>query len=344
MQLYLLGILVKIVKISALKSGGISMPLSEQHQHSIHQLHQLMDTVNQIVIGKKDVTKLTVTAMLAGGHVLFEDIPGVGKTLLVKTIAKTLNAPFSRIQFTPDLVPSDIIGFSIPLTEKAQFEFRKGPIFSSLILADEINRTSPRTQAAMLEAMSEGQVTMDGETYDLPEPFFVLATQNPIEHEGTYPLPEAQLDRFLMQLSLGYPTVEQEVQMLSNPNQKEALSRIQPLLSLDKFQELKQLVPTVYVQPDLFTYIVKLGDSTRTNPAIRLGVSPRGNQYCLAAARAHALLDMRDYVTPDDILAVLPAVYQHRLLFKDYLSPRQKTDAIHSLIQKVSVPIKRGRK
>lgn len=320
------------------------LPLSEQHQQSIRQLHQLMDTVNQIVIGKKDVTKLTITAMLAGGHVLFEDIPGVGKTLLVKTIAKTLNADFSRIQFTPDLVPSDIIGFSIPLSEKAQFEFRKGPIFSSLILADEINRTSPRTQAAMLEAMSEGQVTMDGKTYHLPEPFFVLATQNPIEHEGTYPLPEAQLDRFLMQLSLGYPTMEQEVQMLSNPDQKEALSRIQPLLSLNEFQELKQLVPTVYVEPNLLAYIVKIGESTRTHQGIRLGVSPRGNQYCLAAAKAHALLDMRDYITPDDILTVIPAVYQHRLLFKDSLSPKQKTEAIRSLIQKVPVPVNRGRK
>ena len=320
------------------------LPLSEQHQQSIRQLHQLMDTVNQIVIGKKDVTKLTITAMLAGGHVLFEDIPGVGKTLLVKTIAKTLNADFSRIQFTPDLVPSDIIGFSIPLSEKAQFEFRKGPIFSSLILADEINRTSPRTQAAMLEAMSEGQVTMDGKTYHLPEPFFVLATQNPIEHEGTYPLPEAQLDRFLMQLSLGYPTMEQEVQMLSNPDQKEALSRIQPLLSLNEFQELKQLVPTVYVEPNLLAYIVKIGESTRTHQGIRLGVSPRGNQYCLAAAKAHALLDMRDYITPDDILTVIPAVYQHRLLFKDSLSPKQKAEAIRSLIQKVPVPVNRGRK
>lgn len=341
--MYLGYILVKIIKNVRFKTGGILLALSEQHQQSICHLHQLMNTVNQIVIGKEDVTKLTLTAMLAGGHVLFEDIPGVGKTLLVKTIAKTLNAPFSRIQFTPDLVPSDIIGFSIPLTEKAQFEFRKGPIFSSLILADEINRTSPRTQAAMLEAMSEGQVTMDGKTYNLPEPFFVLATQNPIEHEGTYPLPEAQLDRFLMQLSLGYPTVEQEVRMLSNPDQTESLSRIQPLLSLAEFQELKQLVPTIYVQPDLLTYIVKLGENTRTNQKVRLGVSPRGNQYCLAAARAYALLDMRDYITPDDILAVLPAVYQHRLLFKDYLSPKQKADAILSLIQQVPVPVKRGR-
>lgn len=319
------------------------MVLSDKHQHFVRQLHQLIDTVDHIVIGKKNITKLTLTAMLAGGHVLFEDIPGVGKTLLVKTIAKTLGADFSRIQFTPDLVPSDIIGYSIPVTGEAEFKFRHGPLFASLVLADEINRTSPRTQAAMLEAMSEHQVTMDGKTYPLPDPFFVLATQNPIEHEGTYPLPEAQLDRFLLQLSLGYPTREQEIQLLANPTQSETLNTLQPLLSLEEFQELKQLVPTVYVQPELLAYIVKLGDTTRKDPKIRLGISPRGNQYCLAAAKAYAVLNLRDYLIPDDILAVIPAVYQHRLLFKEYLTPNQKTDAIQSIIQEVPVPLKRNK-
>lgn len=320
------------------------MVLSEKHQHSVQQLHQLIDTVDHIVIGKKDITTLTLTAMLAGGHVLFEDIPGVGKTLLVKSIAKILGADFSRIQFTPDLVPSDIIGYSIPVSGEAKFTFRKGPLFASLVLADEINRTSPRTQAAMLEAMSEHQVTMDGKTYPLPEPFFVLATQNPIEHEGTYPLPEAQLDRFLLQLSLGYPTHEQEIQMLASPNQSEMLNTIQPLLSLKEFQELKQLVPTVHVQPELLAYIVKLGDYTRTNSKIRLGISPRGNQYCLAAAKAYAVLNLRDYLIPDDILAVIASVYQHRLFFKEYLTPKQKAVAIQSLIKEVPVPLKRNKK
>ena len=320
------------------------MVLSEKHQHSVQQLHQLIDTVDHIVIGKKDITTLTLTAMLAGGHVLFEDIPGVGKTLLVKSIAKILGADFSRIQFTPDLVPSDIIGYSIPVSGEAEFTFRKGPLFASLVLADEINRTSPRTQAAMLEAMSEHQVTMDGKTYPLPEPFFVLATQNPIEHEGTYPLPEAQLDRFLLQLSLGYPTHEQEIQMLASPNQCEMLNTIQPLLSLKEFQELKQLVPTVHVQPELLAYIVKLGDYTRTNSKIRLGISPRGNQYCLAAAKAYAVLNLRDYLIPDDILAVIASVYQHRLLFKEYLTPKQKAFAIQSLIKEVPVPLKRNKR
>lgn len=319
------------------------MPLSEEHQYAVKQLHQLMDTVDTIVIGKKEITKLTITSMLAGGHVLFEDIPGVGKTLLVKTIAKILHADFSRIQFTPDLVPSDIIGFSVPISEKAQFEFRKGPLFASLILADEINRTSPRTQAAMLEAMSEGQVTMDGKTYALPEPFFVLATQNPVEHEGTYPLPEAQLDRFMMQLSLGYPTPQQEVQMLANPTQSEALKELKPLLNLEQFQSLKAVVPSIYIQPDLLNYIVRLADTTRHTASIRLGISPRGNQYLLASAKAYALLDLRDYVIPDDILAVLPAVYQHRLLFKEHLLPSQKAEAIRRLVQEVPVPLKKGR-
>lgn len=319
------------------------MVLAEHHQHALKQLHHLIDTVDTIVIGKKGVTKLTITSMLAGGHVLFEDIPGVGKTLLVKTLAKILQADFSRIQFTPDLVPSDIIGFSVPTSEKAQFDFRKGPIFASLILADEINRTSPRTQAAMLEAMSEGQVTMDGKTHSLPEPFFVLATQNPVEHEGTYPLPEAQLDRFMMQLSLGYPTPQQEIQMLANPTQAEALRNLKPLLNLEQLQSLKALVPSVYVQSELLTYIVELGDLTRHHAAIRLGISPRGNQYLLAAAKAYALLELRDYVIPDDILAVLPAIYQHRLLFKEHLLSSQKAEAIQRLVRQIPVPIKKGK-
>lgn len=316
------------------------MTLAENHQQHIQQLHQLIDTVDQIVIGKKEVTKLTIAAMLAGGHVLFEDIPGVGKTMLVKTISKCLNADFSRIQFTPDLVPSDIIGFSVPVAGEQTFQFRKGPLFSSVVLADEINRTSPRTQAALLEAMSEGQVTLDGRTYFLPEPFFVLATQNPIEYEGTYPLPEAQLDRFLLQLSLDYPTFHQEVQMLALPNQEEALKDIRPLLNLNEFLELKALVPTVHVQPELLAYIVELGQATRTDTAVRLGISPRGNKYCLAAAKAYALLNKRDYMIPDDILAVLPAVYLHRLLLKHSISKAQKMDYIQQLINSVTVPVK----
>lgn len=317
------------------------MPLTQEQLNAVHRIHGLFKTVNRIIIGKEEVTKLTVTAMLAGGHVLFEDIPGVGKTLLVKTIARCLGADFSRIQFTPDLVPSDIIGFSMPKQGQDDFVFRKGPIFSSIVLADEINRTSPRTQAAMLEAMAEQQVTSDGMTYRLPNPFFVLATQNPIEYEGTYPLPEAQLDRFLMQLSLGYPNAEQEVEMLAAPDQLTSLKEMEPILSLDTFLMLKSSVPTIHVEESLLRYIVALGEITRSDPHIRLGISPRGNQFCLIAAKAYALLDGRSYVIPDDIKAVLPAVYRHRLLFFEAYTSQQREEAIQQILRQVEPPIRR---
>lgn len=320
------------------------MTLTKQQQQTIDQLHELIDTVDHIVIGKKETTRLTIAAMLAGGHVLFEDIPGVGKTLLVKTIARLLGIDFSRIQFTPDLIPSDIIGFSVPSAEEHHFVFKKGPLFSSLLLADEINRTSPRTQAALLEAMSEGHVTLDDKTHELPDPFFVLATQNPIDYEGTYPLPEAQLDRFLMQLSLGYPSPQQEVQMLLTEDPQETLTELRPLLQLADFAALKKWANAVYVHPDLAAYIVDLGQHTRKDAAIRLGISPRGNRACLAAAKAYALLEKRDYLIPDDILAVVPAVYRHRLLFYENLSAEQKDRFIHQLIQQSAVPVKRGLK
>lgn len=318
------------------------MPLTTEQLQAVAKVHHLIEQVNAIIIGKETITKLTITAMLAGGHVLFEDIPGVGKTLLVKTIAASMGADFSRIQFTPDLVPSDIIGFSMPQRGEDAFHFRKGPLFSSIILADEINRTSPRTQAAMLEAMAEHQVTSDGITYDLPDPFFVLATQNPIEYEGTYPLPEAQLDRFLMQLSLGYPTPEQETAMLAAPSNREALANVSPILDKQTFEALKQLVPTIHVEQSLLDYIVRLGNQTRDDQRIRLGISPRGNQFCLLAAKAYALIEGRSYVIPDDILAVLPSVYRHRLLFFENLTTKQKDAYIAAIVKKVQLPMRRS--
>ncbi|SFC04994.1 MoxR-like ATPase [Alkalibacterium subtropicum] len=318
------------------------MALFQKTHLSIEKLHRLIDTVDSIIIGKKDVTRLTIVAMLAGGHILFEDIPGVGKTLLIRTIAKCLDADFARIQFTPDLIPSDIIGFSVPNAEGTAFNFRKGPIFNQLLLADEINRTSPRTQAAMLEAMSEKQVTLDGETHTLPEPFFVLATQNPIEYKGTYPLPEAQLDRFLFQLSLGYPDTEQEVQMLAAPDQQKAVEKLEPVMTLDEFLTLKEVATHVYVDESLLQYIVSLALLTRNHPAIRLGISPRGNQFALASARAHALLAGRDYVIPQDILDILKPLYRHRLLFENHLSKEEIDAFIDQLTRELVIP-KQGR-
>ena len=319
------------------------MTLTTEQIESVDKIHLLIKKVNQIIIGKEEVTALTITAMLAGGHILFEDIPGVGKTLLVKTIATCLGADFSRIQFTPDLIPSDIIGFSMPQEGSSSFLFRKGPIFSSVILADEINRTSPRTQAAMLEAMAERQVTMDGITYDLPNPFFVLATQNPVEYEGTYPLPEAQLDRFLMQLSLGYPNEEQEIELLSSPDQLVSLKSMKPVREMKDFLSLRKTVPTIHVEKALLRYIVELGTLTRTNKKIRLGISPRGNQYCLIAAKAHALLQGRSYVIPDDIIAVIPAIYRHRILFEEPLTVIEIEKAILHLLNQIHPPMTRRR-
>lgn len=320
------------------------MTFSKQTVQSIDKLHQLIDAADQIIIGKKEVTRLTIVAMLAGGHVLFEDIPGVGKTLLIRTIAKCLAADFSRIQFTPDLIPSDIIGYTVPHADRALVDFRRGPIFNQLLLADEINRTSPRTQSAMLEAMSEKQVTVDGMTYRLPEPFFVLATQNPIEYEGTYPLPEAQLDRFLFQLSLGYPTTDQEVTMLAAPDQQKAVEQLDPVMSLDEFLSLKEAVQHVYVEERLLHYIISLATLTREHSAIRLGVSPRGNQYFLSAARANALVEGRDFVTPQDILTVLKPVYRHRLLFENDMTKTEIDTFIDDLAANLVVPTTRGKR
>jgi len=320
------------------------MSFSTELNQSILKLHDLIDAVDRIVIGKKEVTRLTIVAMLAGGHVLFQDIPGVGKTLLIRTIAKCLQADFSRIQFTPDLIPSDIIGFSVPNKDRSIFDFHRGPIFNQLLLADEINRTSPRTQAAMLEAMSERQVTLDGRTYPLPEPFFVLATQNPIEYEGTYPLPEAQLDRFLFQLSLGYPAHEQEVEMLAAPDQQKTVSTLQAIMPIDEFLTLREAVDSIHVEPSLLHYIVSLATLTRNHSAIRLGVSPRGSQHCLLAAKAHALIEGRHYVNPTDILTVLKPVYRHRLLFEQSLSAVEIDSFIDQLTDELVVPTKSARR
>lgn len=314
------------------------MAFYQQTHLSIEKLHTLIDTVDRIIIGKKNVTRLTIVAMLAGGHVLFEDIPGVGKTLLIRTIAKCLDADFARIQFTPDLIPSDIIGFSVPNADGTVFQFREGPIFNQLVLADEINRTSPRTQAAMLEAMSEKQVTLDGKTHRLPNPFFVLATQNPIEYKGTYSLPEAQLDRFLFQLSIGYPASEQEIQMLSAPDQQKEVAKLEPVMSLKEFLTLKDTVPHVYVETSLLQYIVSLSLLTRNHPAVRLGISPRGNQFALAASRAHALLSGRDYVIPQDILSILKPLYRHRLLFEHHLIKDEIDLFIEQLTKELVIP------
>ncbi|MBU5366423.1 MoxR family ATPase [Enterococcus devriesei] len=305
-------------------------------EHELDKITDLISEIEKVILGKRDVIQLTVAALLAGGHVLFEDIPGVGKTILVKSLAKAIHSDFSRIQFTPDLLPSDILGISIFDAQTNQFDFRAGPIFTTILLADEINRTTPRTQAALLEAMSEGHVTIDNQTYALNPHFFVLATQNPVSYSGTYPLPEAQLDRFLFRLHIGYPAFSDELELITGKRQQ-SLALIQPVLTLAELTELKQKVTEVYVDDTVARYALQLVEASRNHPAIDLGISPRGSIAFIQGAKAYALTEKRSFVTPGDLQKILPAVFAHRLILREELSIEE---VIHQIIDHVPVPVR----
>lgn len=302
------------------------------------KIPELIDEVEKVILGKREVIQLTVASLLAGGHVLFEDIPGVGKTLMIKTLAQAIHGKFSRVQFTPDLFPSDILGVSIFNNQTNQFEFRQGPIFTTVLLADEINRTSPRTQAALLEAMSEGKVTIDNQTYSLSPHFFVLATQNPIEYEGTYPLPEAQLDRFLFRLKIGYPSSEDELALMLGQQQSAFIRRV---LTEQEVDELKALVENVFVQENVAKYALQLVQASRNHQGITLGVSPRGSVAFVRGAKAYALTQGRQYVIPEDLQKILPAVFGHRLQLKNRTSEEEREAILRQIIERVPVPIRR---
>lgn len=293
------------------------------------------------MIGKRDIAELSMTALLARGHVLLEDVPGVGKTMMVKTLAKSIGADFKRIQFTPDLLPSDVLGVSIYNPERMEFEFRPGPIMGNIILADEINRTSPKTQSALLEGMEESSVTIDGITMEIPQPFFVMATQNPIEYEGTYPLPEAQLDRFLLKLKMGYPTRLEEVEVLRRAEKAVTFDNLEEVISLEELRELQKEVRNINVDDTIKSYIVECVTATRNNPYVYLGVSPRGSLALMKASQAYALMKGRTYVTPDDIQYLAPAVFGHRMILK----PEAKYEGISTeeiierILMKVPVPV-----
>ncbi|EGP4766186.1 MoxR family ATPase [Enterococcus faecium] len=281
-----------------------------------------------------------IVALLAGGHVLFEDIPGVGKTLLVKALAKAVQGTFSRVQCTPDLLPSDILGFSVYNSQSKEFEFRPGPIFTTILLADEINRTTPRTQSALLEAMAENHATIDNNTYPLDNHFFVLATQNPIEYEGTYPLPEAQLDRFLFRLQIGYPSFDDELLLLLDKFEK-VLDNLKVVLNSHEIEEIKTSVANVFVSPEVASYALQLVSATRTHSAIQLGISPRGSLAFIQAAKAYALIHGRNYVTPKDLQELVPFVFSHRLIFYDRsLKEDEKTQMIHALVAQIPIPVR----
>lgn len=281
-----------------------------------------------------------IVALLAGGHVLFEDIPGVGKTLLVKALAKAVQGTFSRVQCTPDLLPSDILGFSVYNSQSKEFEFRPGPIFTTILLADEINRTTPRTQSALLEAMAENHATIDNNTYPLDNHFFVLATQNPIEYEGTYPLPEAQLDRFLFRLQIGYPSFDDELLLLLDKFEK-VLDNLNEVLNSYEIEEIKTNVANFFVSPEVASYALQLVSATRSHAAIQLGISPRGSLSFIQAAKAYALIHGRNYVTPKDLQDLVPYVFSHRLIFYDRsLKEDEKKQIIHTLVAQIPIPVR----
>ncbi len=274
----------------------------------------VLGNINKVIVGKEETARLLLTAILADGHVLLEDVPGTGKTKLAKTLAKSLTADFSRIQFTPDLLPSDITGLNIYDRQKNEFVLRKGPVFTNILLADEINRATPRTQAGLLECMEERQVTIDGETYQPGKPFFVIATQNPVETAGTFPLPEAQMDRFMMKLSMGLPSREEELQILDRYMEKEPLTELTSVLTLEELEQAKAEVNKIFVHKCIREYMVDIVNATRKGDSIVMGVSPRGSLAFLRCVKAYAYLEGRTYVTPDDVKAVAEPVLAHRIV------------------------------
>ena len=299
---------------------------------------RLTESVGKVIIGKEEATCLLLTALLAGGHVLFEDVPGTGKTKLTRSFARSISADFSRIQFTPDLLPADVTGSAVFNRATSEFEMRKGPVFTNILLADEINRATPRTQSGLLEAMEELQVTIDGTSLRLPELFMVIATQNPIESMGTFPLPEAQLDRFVMRLSLGYPSDEEEVSVLRNFLSGDPFEELTPVVSQADILEAKAQARKVHLSEELQTYMVKLVTATRNKGSIRLGVSTRGLLALQRCAQCYAYLQDRDYVVPDDIKALVVPVWAHRIRPTGSLRTVTGEKILRDILSETSVP------
>lgn len=300
---------------------------------------KIIDNVGKVIVGKDNITKLMLTALISNGHVLLEDVPGSGKTKLSKALSKSLNMDFSRIQFTPDLLPTDVTGLNVYNREKNEFVLKKGPVFTNILLADEINRATPRTQAGLLECMEEHQVTIDGETLKLNEPFFVIATQNPIETTGTFPLPEAELDRFLMKISMGLPNYDEELMIMGRYMKEDPLDSLSFVATKDDVEKLREEAGNVFVSEDVKKFILDIVTETRKNPKVLTGVSTRGTLALLRAAKAYALIEGRDYVVPDDVIFLSVPVLAHRLV----LSYRQGNSSeansiIETIVKNINKP------
>jgi len=319
----------------------VSSQQAETRTETFSEVFESIATnVERIIQGKAELIRLVLLCLVAEGHLLIEDAPGVGKTSLAKAVARSIDVDMGRVQFTPDLLPSDVLGVTVWNRGTSAFEFRPGPIFNGIVLADEINRTSPKTQAALLESMAEGQVTIDGVTHPLERPFMVIATQNPLEHEGTYPLPDSQLDRFLMRVSMGYPGREAELEILETHGGDEALDRLQPVVSAANVKGLARAVQGVHIVPAIREYLVAFADATRRHPAVALGMSPRSTLALQRVSRARAAASGRDFVTPDDVKALVLPVLAHRLVLSPEAQVRGlgRTDVLSELLGAVPVP------
>ena len=309
---------------------------------SLHDVAEaLRNNLASVILGKEETIIQMMIALFSGGNILLEDVPGVGKTTLAKALARSLDAEYNRIQFTPDLLPADILGSSIFNPQTGQFTFRKGPLFTNILLADEINRASPRTQSALLEAMTEQQATIEGVRHPLDAPFVVVATQNPIEYHGTYPLPEAQLDRFAMRLDLGYPNAKNELEILYAQRQAQPLENIQPIADCSTLLEIQRTVREIGVERSVGQYIVDLATATRNDPRIRLGASPRASLMYFRAAQARAFMQQREYVVPDDVKSLAVAILSHRIVLdsKARYKGQERAAIVNDIVSSVSVPL-----
>lgn len=308
---------------------------------SIQELsQQLIENVERVIVGKTETIRLTLVGLLCQGHILIEDVPGTGKTMLAKSIARSIGCSFNRIQFTPDMLPSDVTGVSIFNQKTHEFEFRPGPVMAQIVLTDEINRATPKTQAALLEAMEERQITVDGQTYPLPEPFLVLATQNPIEYEGTFPLPEAQMDRFLLRINIGYPENRDEIRMLEGQQIRHPIEDLEQVVSVEDLLEAQRAVRHVTISEDIKRYIVDLVDATRSHPEVYLGASPRGSIALFRTSQAIAAIEGREFVLPDDVKRMAVPALAHRLIVGSAARIREvdAREIVQELLERLPVP------